>query len=118
VTGVQTCALPIYTEIFITHGGMNSVMEALSNGVPLVVFPHTGEESATAYRVQELKLGVAIDHNALTVHTLRAAVATLKNDPEYRVNAQRMQKFIQRTLAAMDAAKYILDYSCSLLITR
>ncbi|GCE14875.1 macrolide family glycosyltransferase [Tengunoibacter tsumagoiensis] len=99
-----------HTDIFITHGGMNSTMEALANGVPMVVFPHSGEESATAYRIQELKLGIAIDHNSMTVHTLRTAVETIQNDPEYRLNARRMQHILQQTTAVQDAVQEITAY--------
>lgn len=98
------------TDIFITHGSMDSTMEALAHGVPMVVVPDTQEQSATAYRIQELKLGVAIDHNAMTVHTLRTAVATVKSDPEYRGNARRMQHLLQQTTAARDAASEIRSY--------
>ena len=52
-----------YTDIFITHGGTNSVMEALYYGVPLVVIPQVPQQIITANRVAELGLGVAIEKN-------------------------------------------------------
>src|SRR5690606_4443087 len=48
-------------SVFVTHGGMGSVMEALYFGVPMVVVPHNFEQGVTAKRVAELGLGVALD---------------------------------------------------------
>lgn len=98
------------TDIFITHGGINSVMEALAHGVPMIVCPFLAEECATAYRIQELKLGIAIDHDAVTAHTLRTAVATIRNDPDYHSNARCMQQLIQQTDATQSAVREILAY--------
>ncbi|GCE23999.1 hypothetical protein KDK_77990 [Dictyobacter kobayashii] len=45
------------SSIFISHGGMNSIMEALSYGVPLIIIPQLPEQELTARRVVELDLG-------------------------------------------------------------
>ena len=99
-----------HTDIFINHAGIGGVMEALSNGVPMVVIPQIGDHIATAFRLQEMKLGIMLDQTDITVHTLRTAVSILKKNPEYRVNAQRMQKVMQQFNGAKDAARAVLDY--------
>ncbi|CAM3802226.1 macrolide family glycosyltransferase [Kibdelosporangium persicum] len=55
---------------FITHAGMNSTMEALTYGVPLVASPMTPEQKANADRVVELGLGERVNPG----DDLRAAV--------------------------------------------
>src|SRR5919112_1419278 len=37
-----------HTDVFVTHGGMNSVMEAVYYGVPMVVVPQQPEQAMTA----------------------------------------------------------------------
>jgi UDP:flavonoid glycosyltransferase YjiC (YdhE family) len=59
--------------VFLTHAGMNSVMESLYHGVPLVAVPQIPEQRAVAARAAELGLGVMLD--APTPDDLRAAVA-------------------------------------------
>jgi MGT family glycosyltransferase len=68
-------------RLFVTHSGMNSVQEALSCGVPLLLHPQTDEQRAVAARVVELGAGrllpeptpAAIRHEALAVHNSDAA---------------------------------------------
>ncbi len=81
-------------NLFISHGGMNSTMESLSYGVPLVVIPQISEQAATARRVQELGLGIALDREMVTAERLREAVAQVAHDPSYRTNAHNMQNTI------------------------
>jgi MGT family glycosyltransferase len=82
------------TQIFISHGGMNSVMESLASGVPLVVIPQITEEEITARRVQELGLGIALNKANVTVETLREAVMHVSHDPTVRMQVQAMQRHI------------------------
>jgi MGT family glycosyltransferase len=53
-------------SMFVTHGGMNSTMEALYYGVPMVVLSQMMEQEMTARRIEELGLGVALDQENLT----------------------------------------------------
>lgn len=46
-----------HADVFISHAGMNSTMEALAYGVPIVALPRTPEQEANADRVAELGLG-------------------------------------------------------------
>ncbi|MBU3113562.1 nucleotide disphospho-sugar-binding domain-containing protein [Clostridium lacusfryxellense] len=47
-----------YVNLFITHGGMNSVSEGLYNNIPLIVIPQFADQPAVAARVKELGAGV------------------------------------------------------------
>ncbi|HEX6554388.1 MAG TPA: macrolide family glycosyltransferase [Ktedonobacteraceae bacterium] len=82
-------------NLFISHGGMNSVMESLSYGVPLVVIPQISEQAVTAQRVQELGLGIALDREMATAERLREAVAQIAHDPSFRTRTRVMQQAIR-----------------------
>ncbi len=45
-------------NIFITHGGKNSINEALKLGVPMILFPAGGEQEYNANLVEFLKAGI------------------------------------------------------------
>ncbi|GHH80644.1 glycosyl transferase [Streptomyces sulfonofaciens] len=44
-------------DVFVTHGGFNSIRESLRTATPMAVFPHFGDQIHNAKRVQELGLG-------------------------------------------------------------
>ncbi|CAB4956372.1 unannotated protein [freshwater metagenome] len=60
--------------VFVTHGGMNSVMESLHHGVPMVVIPQMNEQTANGLRVDELGLGVRLERDDVKAEVLRDAV--------------------------------------------
>ena len=82
-------------ELFISHGGMNSTMESLYFGVPLIVIPHTNEQKLTAIRVRELELGVALDQGSFTAESLRSAVSRIRNNPDIKLRTQEMQEEVR-----------------------
>jgi MGT family glycosyltransferase len=75
---------------FVTHGGMNSTMEAIAAGVPMVVVPQMFEQEVTARRVAELGLGVHLAPADVTPEALAAAVATVLDEPRYRERVAAM----------------------------
>jgi len=51
----------------VTHGGNNSVTEAMRAGVPLVVLPFSTDQFAGAAALETAGFGIALDPNAATV---------------------------------------------------
>ncbi|NRQ35406.1 glycosyltransferase family 1 protein [Nonomuraea sp. NN258] len=49
-----------HARLFLTHGGYNSIREAVLAGVPMVVIPRFGDQPANAERVQRLGLGANV----------------------------------------------------------
>lgn len=47
------------SKLFITHGGMNSTIEAITLGVPIIVFPQEGDQFIVAQEVNKLGIGKA-----------------------------------------------------------
>ena len=78
-------------DLFITHGGMNSVSEGLWYGVPLVVIPQGSDQYLVARRVETLKAGVALDKRRLTPEALRQAVNSIALDKGLRANIETIQ---------------------------
>lgn len=100
-----------HSALFITHGGMNSTMEALYYGVPLIVAPQMGEQALTAGRVQELGLGVQLRAESITSAALRAAVAQVSSDTAIRQRVNAMQQDICAAGGTARAVELVLDYA-------
>ncbi|WP_413804513.1 macrolide family glycosyltransferase [Streptomyces sp. OE57] len=99
-----------HASAFVTHAGMNSVMEALHYGVGLVTFPQTPEQAANAERLRELGLGEPMDADALTAETLRAAITRVASDPAVSANLYGMREVIRRSGGARRGAEVIEEY--------
>ena len=73
-----------YAQAFVTHAGMNSVMEALSDRVPMVMVPQTMEGAVNARRVEELGFGRVLDRGTVTAENLSEAVRQVAGDLRIR----------------------------------
>ncbi|ANZ40020.1 hypothetical protein BBK82_32255 [Lentzea guizhouensis] len=94
-----------HAAAFITHGGMNSTLEALHQGVPLVVVPQTPEQATNADRVVELGLGERVDD----VQDLRAAVDRVAASDRIRRNVDRMRAAVLQGRGVERAADLVLS---------
>ncbi|MEW2267327.1 macrolide family glycosyltransferase [Streptomyces sp. NPDC047853] len=70
--------------LFVTHGGMNSVNEAMFAGVPLLVVPQGADQPMVARRVVELGAGLSIRTENVTEDSVRAVARRLLEDSRYR----------------------------------
>jgi MGT family glycosyltransferase len=77
-------------DLFITHGGMGSTMEALWSGVPMLAIPQSAEQRITAKRLEELGAGLLLEREDISISTLRRGAVTLLNEPSYRRRAQEL----------------------------
>lgn len=102
---VPQLAILQHTALFITHGGLNSIMEALYYGVPVVIIPQMPEQVITARRIVELGVGIMLDKNKLTVEVLQDAVQTLVQD----VSLPARMKFVQEEVQASGGATHAVD---------
>jgi UDP:flavonoid glycosyltransferase YjiC (YdhE family) len=49
-----------HADVFVTHGGANSVHEAVLSKVPMVVTPFFGDQTLASRRVEQMGIGVAL----------------------------------------------------------
>ena len=94
-----------HTDAFITHCGMNSVMESLYMGVPMALFPQHPEKRAVANRVAELGAGVPL--RSARERDIRDAVMKLLGEPSYINNAGTLAKDMRSFGGAQEAAAFI-----------
>ena len=98
-------------DLFITHGGMNSVNEGLNYGVPLVVVPQQIEQALNGRQVARHQAGVVLadtpPYGRLEASVLRRTVDLVLADPTYRQNAGRLSRSFHEAGGYQQAANVI-----------
>jgi MGT family glycosyltransferase len=110
-------------NLVITHGGINTVMTSLAEGVPLVVLPVGGDQPVVAQRIKDLGLGqvilgsrprhsfagLCVDPDSVGPEDIRAAVRSVMADSNYRVRALAFQAELAQ-LPGVEAAVGALEW--------
>ena len=91
----------------ITHSGLNTVLESLAEGVPLICVPFGNDQPGVAARVAARGAGVVIPHSKLNVKRLQQAVRAVLTEEKYRNAARRIQTSMQQIDALNRAADII-----------
>ncbi|WP_017314909.1 glycosyltransferase [Mastigocladopsis repens] len=94
-------------NLVITHGGLNTTLDALAYGVPLVVIPFVHEQPAIACRVQWTGTGEIVWSNQLTTERLRATIERVLGNPAYQTAALRLKASCEQAGGVTKAADII-----------
>lgn len=97
-----------HTDVFLTHGGMNSVNEAIDKEVPMVVLPRDKDQPMVAARLAELHAGYPIFPGDVSEETLHQGVDQVVNDGTYLEGIRKIKESFdhcggpQEALAVID----------------
>ena len=94
-------------SLTITHAGLNTVLDSLSYGVPLVALPITFEQPGNAARIRWTGSGKVIPISRLSVSNLTAAIQQVLTQESYRQNARKIQQAIAQAGGVKRAADII-----------
>ena len=97
------------TDVFITHGGMNSTNEGLYFDVPLILIPQSVDQPAVANRVVELGAGIVIEKDKVTPEVLKQSVVKILSDNNFRINSEKIGKSLREAGGYKKGADEILN---------
>jgi MGT family glycosyltransferase len=92
---------------FVTHGGMNSVQEALYFGVPLVLAPQAADQFWISARAAELGAGLVLDASRLPAGAIRASISKVLSSAGYAAAAARIAHSLHQAGGPAKAADEI-----------
>ena len=84
------------SRMFIMHGGLNMIKEALCYGVPLIVFPSLVDQPMNAARVAYHQVGVTGDMRTVTVEQARTLIQKVAETDLYRERANHFRDIIRQ----------------------
>ena len=94
--------------LVVTHGGLNTVLESLFYGIPLVLLPFNNDQPGVAARVAWTGAGDFISGKRVWAGKLRTTLQRVLSQPSYRQAAQRVQEEIA-SIDGLDAAANIVE---------
>jgi MGT family glycosyltransferase len=94
-------------SLTITHAGLNTTLESLAQGVPMVAIPVGNDQPGVAARIAWTQTGRVVPLGKLSVQRLRGEVETVLRDGKYRAAAQQLQQAITRINGLEKAADLV-----------
>lgn len=107
---VPQVALLAHMDAVLCHAGHNTVCEALSFGLPLIVAPIRDDQPIVARQVIDAGAGLFMRYGKVTAATARAAVQELLREPGYRAAALRVKESLGRLGGARQAASILEQF--------
>ena len=95
------------TSVCITHAGLNTVLESLTQGVPQVAIPVTFDQPGVAARIAHQQTGVVTSLDKLTADHLSTLLDEVLTNSIYQDNAGRLQKAIAKANGLSVAADLV-----------
>jgi MGT family glycosyltransferase len=92
------------SALCITHAGLNTTLESLAQGVPLVAIPVSIDQPGVAARIAYTKTGAYVPIQDMTVPRLSALIDEVLSNLEYQQNANNMKQAIAKTNGLEKAA--------------
>jgi zeaxanthin glucosyltransferase len=93
--------------VVVTHAGLNTTLESLSEGVPLVAIPMANDQPGVGARIAHAGVGIVIPPWRLSAARLRRAIETVTREESYAAAARRMQAAIREANGLERAADVI-----------
>jgi zeaxanthin glucosyltransferase len=93
----------------ITHAGLNTTLESLAEGVPLVCIPLGNDQPGVAARVAARGVGLVVSPSRLKAKRLRSAIRAVLEVEKYRCAAREVQASMLRVNGLQRAADIIED---------
>ena len=88
--------------LLISHAGVNTVLEAITRGVPMVALPRSADQPGMGARIEYTGIGLRASFDRSTPEELRNAIKRVLGEERFRQRAAELQ---QAMIAAGGAAR-------------
>ncbi|CAH1402295.1 unnamed protein product [Nezara viridula] len=98
-------------RLFISHGGIHGLTEAIYHKVPLVMIPFGSDQLFNAHFAETEGFAKVLDYKNLTVENLLLAVNAVIDNTEFKENIERRSLILQdRDQSSLRKAVYWVEY--------
>jgi zeaxanthin glucosyltransferase len=99
--------------VVVTHAGLNTTLESLAEGVPLVAIPQGNDQPGVAARIAHHNAGIVIPMRRISAKRLRGAIEAVLTQESYRTAARRIQAAM-REIDTVGMAADVIEESLGL----
>ncbi|EDV94603.1 GH18740 [Drosophila grimshawi] len=98
-------------QVFIAHGGLFGMQEALQYGVPVLGMPVYCDQHYNINMGKAAGYALGLDYRTISAEELRSSLLALLENPKYRDTMKSASRiFRERPLSPMDTAMFWIDY--------
>src|SRR5215471_17983814 len=101
------------SALCITHAGLNTALESLASGVPMLAVPITNDQPGVAARIAAKQVGVVLSPDHASPRNVVAAIHQLLGDATFRDNVHSMQEAM-RSIDGLSLAAGIVESTFAL----
>lgn len=92
----------------VTHAGLNTALECLAQGVPMVAIPNAYDQPGVAARIAYHGVGEFLDLENVTAERLMELIQTVLRNPSYANHARYFKEVIAKT-RGLDVAADVIE---------
>ncbi|XP_022176901.1 UDP-glucuronosyltransferase 2B17-like [Myzus persicae] len=98
-------------KVFITHGGLMGVMEAVYFAVPMIGIPVFGDQQSNVANCVAKGIAIGLNHRQITVEKLIKSIQAVVMDSKYKSKAFELSaRFRDRPSSALETAVFWTEY--------
>jgi MGT family glycosyltransferase len=98
------------SDIFVSHGGLNSVSEALYFGVPVIAIPQANDQPMVTRQLVNLGAGIGLKNEEVTPELLRDSVNKALSDKSFRMMSRKVGESFKEAGGYKAAADYVFGF--------
>ena len=96
-----------HVDAVFCHAGHNTTIEALSEGLPLIMTPIKDDQPIVAQQVVEAGAGIRLPFGRVKANKIKKAVQRILNEPAFRLAAKQIQSDLANTGGLAHATKLV-----------
>lgn len=98
-------------SLFITHGGYNSICEAIYHEVPMILFPITADQYINTHVIEELKIGKEMVRENLNSSYVKLLCEEVITSDEFSTNLKMLAESFEDSLPLEEVVDELLNCS-------
>ena len=98
-------------NLFISHCGLNSLIEAVHHGKPILAIPFAGDQIHNAFLVEHKGIGKMLEIGKLTIKMLISSINEILHDKSYSDRAMTLSKvFRNKPETAAERVSHVINH--------